>query len=218
MSRRTTPWGGEPFRFSRKRRLAMRMARMGLTRFRAPRPGRRLRHGESVTLAGRPWQAVHTPGHTLDHLCLYDPDGGTLLSGDHVLPTITPHISGHGTGRDPLKGFLASLDRVGALPHVAKVLPAHGHPFDNLHQRIDDIRHHHEQRLDRLRAALDDAAGTPCTVEELSHALFRPHHWGYMAESETYAHLEHLRLDGEVERHDVADRVAYARVARTSAT
>ncbi|HEX2038405.1 MAG TPA: MBL fold metallo-hydrolase [Acidimicrobiales bacterium] len=216
--RRTTPWGGPGFRFSRRRRLAMRLARLGLSRFKAPRPTRRLRHGERLVLAGREWQAVHTPGHTLDHLCLHDPETGTLLSGDHVLPTITPHISGHGTGRDPLKGFLASLERVAALPGVATVLPAHGHPFDDLRQRVADIRRHHGERLDRLRAAFRDAGGGPCTVEELSQALFRPAHWGYMAESETYAHLEHLRLVGEVERTQVGERAVYALATRTSAT
>ena len=34
---------------------------------------------------------------------------------------------------------------------------------------------------------------------ELSHHLFRKERWGGMAESETYAHLEHLRLSGQAE-------------------
>ncbi len=29
--------------------------------------------------------------------------------------------------------------------------------------------------------------------------LFKPRSWGQMAESETYAHLEHLRVTGEAE-------------------
>jgi hypothetical protein len=40
------------------------------------------------------------------------------------------------------------------------------------------------------------------TVEDFSHHLFRKERWGSMAESETYAHLEHLRLDGRAEVHD----------------
>ncbi len=39
------------------------------------------------------------PGHTLDHLCLYDEEHGILLAGDHVLPSITPHVSGVGQRR-----------------------------------------------------------------------------------------------------------------------
>ncbi|MCX6527851.1 MAG: MBL fold metallo-hydrolase, partial [Actinobacteria bacterium] len=35
-----------------------------------------------MTCARREWVALHTPGHTEDHLCLFDPEGGVLLSGD----------------------------------------------------------------------------------------------------------------------------------------
>jgi hypothetical protein len=31
--------------------------------------------------------------------------------------------------------------------------------------------------------------------------LFKERSWGDMAESETYAHLEHLRLEGKAEAH-----------------
>src|SRR5690606_17381725 len=78
--------------------------------------------------AGREWVSLHTPGHTDDHLCLYDPVEGVVLSGDHVLPTITPHISGLVAGADPLTAFFGSLDKVSALDGVTLALPAHGHP------------------------------------------------------------------------------------------
>lgn len=191
---RPTPWGTESFSSQFRRR----MEDLDEGEFRHPRPTRRLRDGEHITLAGREWQAVHTPGHTLDHLCLYDPEHELLLSGDHVLPTITPHISGMGTGRDPLKLFVESLDRVARFPETTTALPAHGHPFTDLHGRVEAIKRHHDERLDRLRAAL---ATGPSTVTDLSHELFRPDHWGPMAESETYAHLEHLRLVGELDHN-----------------
>ena len=100
--RQSVPWGGddavgwqqapEP---PLSRRLMIRAMRL---LFAPPEPTRRVRHGAPIRLAGRDWFAVHTPGHTLDHLCLYDPENGVLLSGDHVLPSITPHISGSGQG------------------------------------------------------------------------------------------------------------------------
>ncbi len=64
------------------------------------RPTVRLEDAQTITLAGREWVAVHTPGHTEDHLCLFDPAEGTFLSGDHVLPTITPHIGDLATHAD----------------------------------------------------------------------------------------------------------------------
>ena len=77
-----------------------------------PTPTRRLDDADVIELAGREWVALHTPGHTPDHLCLFDPTTGLVLSGDHVLPTITPHISGLTTAADPLAQFFASLDRM----------------------------------------------------------------------------------------------------------
>ena len=33
--------------------------------------------------------AVHTPGHTRDHLCFFDPATRTLYTGDHILSGTT---------------------------------------------------------------------------------------------------------------------------------
>ncbi|MGI8794541.1 MAG: MBL fold metallo-hydrolase [Acidimicrobiales bacterium] len=199
-----TPWGGKSFRPPMKRRLMFRLMRSRMShRFGPPPVTSPLRHGEMIKLAGREFFAVHTPGHTLDHLCLHDPEAGLLLSGDHVLPTITPHISGMNAGRDPLSLFFDSLDRVAALDDVTKVLPAHGHPFDDLAARANGIKDHHHERLQKLHdVAADIGRGT---VEDFSHHLFRKERWGSMAESETYAHLEHLRFLGQAERHDPGD-------------
>ena len=140
----------------------------------------------------------HTPGHTPDHFCLHDPEAGVFIAGDHVLPTITPHISGISSSEDPLLSFFYSLDRVGELTGVNQVLPAHGHPFSDLRERTEAIKHHHMERLDRIRE-ISGTFGRPASVKEFSQQLFRPRSWGSMAESETYAHLEHLRHAGQAE-------------------
>jgi glyoxylase-like metal-dependent hydrolase (beta-lactamase superfamily II) len=196
---REMPWRNDStFTPPLKRRLKYRAFRVVLNGFmRTPAPTRRIDDAEVVRLAGREWVAVHTPGHTNDHLCLFDPEEGVMLSGDHVLPTITPHISGLVAGADPLRAFFDSLDKVAAFEGVRQVLPAHGHPFQDLAGRTSAIRAHHEDRLDVLRKAAAELGSA--TVEELSHHLFQPRSWGQMAESETYAHLEHLRAAGEAE-------------------
>jgi glyoxylase-like metal-dependent hydrolase (beta-lactamase superfamily II) len=162
-----------------------------------PDPSNPLSDGEKVILGGRSWQAIHTPGHTTDHICLYDEDSGVLLTGDHVLPTITPHISGMGTDADPVQSFLESLEKVAGL-EVTTALPAHGFPFDDLADRAHAIRSHHDKRIDKMREIFR-AAAHPLSVMDVTAELFPPRHQGRMAESETYAHLEHLRLAGEAE-------------------
>ena len=204
-----TPWGGQHPRPPFSVRIKYTLLRPLMKKwFATPSPSTRLEDAEVISLGGREWVSVHTPGHTPDHLCLFDPAAGVLLSGDHVLPTITPHISGVDAGPDPLTAFFASLEKVGQLDGVSLALPAHGHPFDDLVSRVKDIRRHHEERLDRLR----ESAGMlgEATVEQLAQRLFRPRSWGSMAESETYAHLEHLRLAGEAERHERDGRLLYS--------
>ncbi|MGH9103815.1 MAG: MBL fold metallo-hydrolase [Acidimicrobiales bacterium] len=198
-----SPWGGEDFAGSWRARPESGEAG-GWVPF---RPGRRVADGDRIDLAGRQWTCVHTPGHTIDHLCLHDPEEGVLLCGDHVLPTITPHVPGLGAGRDPLAAFTASLERVRSLRPVGLALPAHGHPFEDLAGRAAAIESHHVERLARMDQAVADLGSA--TVAEVSHRLFRPERWGVMAESETYAHLEHLRHAGRLARVDAAGPARY---------
>jgi glyoxylase-like metal-dependent hydrolase (beta-lactamase superfamily II) len=192
-----TPWGGErprpPFRI-RLKWIAMRMMGKAVV----PTITRPVEHGDVIDLAGREWFVVHTPGHTADHFCLHDPETGIFLAGDHVLPTITPHISGIATSSDPLSSYFYSLDRVAEISGVERVLPAHGHPFTDLRARTEAIKRHHFERLEKLKDISREIG--PATVQQFSQRLFRPRSWGAMAESETYAHLEHLRIAGDAER------------------
>jgi glyoxylase-like metal-dependent hydrolase (beta-lactamase superfamily II) len=175
--------------------------------FKPPRPSLRVADCEHITLGGRDWVGLFTPGHTDDHLCLYDEEDGVLLAGDQILPTITPHISGLIPG-DPLLQYTESLDRLSDLPHVSTVLPAHGQPFHDLAGRAEEIKRHHEERLARLLEICAAAGWT--NVIDLSHELFAPRSWGSMAEAETFAHLERLRATGAVQRREEAGVLFYA--------
>jgi glyoxylase-like metal-dependent hydrolase (beta-lactamase superfamily II) len=203
-----TPWGGSPIPHLRRNIWMTRLARWHLLPYvRPPVPTHYVRGGDHLRLAGRDWEVLHTPGHTGDHVCLFDAEAKLLISGDHVLPTITPHVPGLSPLADPLGSYLESLQGLRRLGDVSLVLPAHGHPFADLPGRIDSIVAHHEGRLDELRRI--SAALGPATVVDLSRELFRPAVWGMMAESETYAHLEYLRLRGQAERMEIGGATAY---------
>jgi glyoxylase-like metal-dependent hydrolase (beta-lactamase superfamily II) len=100
--------------------------------------------------------AIWTPGHSPGHLCFYEHAGNLLLSGDHVLPRITPNIPFHPqAGPDPLGDFLASLEKLRTID-PGEVLPAHEHRFVGLHARLDELIAHHDQRFAEVLAAIDD--------------------------------------------------------------
>ena len=190
-----TPWGAKPPRPPLRWRLQMHLNRLIGRAMRFPDISVPVEAGDRLRLGGREWFIVHTPGHTNDHICLHSPEEGLFLAGDHVLPSITPHISGLSLEDDPLEAFFQSLDRAAAIPHIDQALPAHGHPFHDLAARCAAIKKHHEERLGKLRGIGQELG--PASVEAFSEQLFRKRSWGSMAQSETYAHLEHLRLRGD---------------------
>ena len=203
---RPSPWGGRRAGPSREFLERLHGDRPDSIELLEPlRPTVPLVEGQTIRLARREWIAMHTPGHTEDHLCLFDPEHGVMFTGDHVLPTITPHISGMGPNTDPLALFFDSLTRVAEQSGVSIALPAHGKPFTDLRGRSEHIIEHHSDRLGIIREA---AGRVPDgTVNDYMRVLFRERSWGEMAESETYAHLEHLRELGEFTRwteHGVA--------------
>ena len=93
------------------------------------------------------------------------------------------------------------------LPGLTAVLPAHGHPFTDVSGRVDDIVGHHEDRLETIREAGHNLGQG--TVESFMQRLFKERSWGDMAASETYAHLEHLRILGQATRNEVAGQAVY---------
>ena len=158
--------------------------------------------GAAVTLAGRRFRLIWTPGHTDYHAVLYDTDERLLIAGDHVLPKITPNIGLYPSGRDdPLADFLTALERVARLD-VDRVLPAHGDPFDDLPGRAAAIAAHHRVRLAAICEALDgDARDAYAVARILFPKLDSPHEERF-AHAETLAHLRYLERRGTVTRDD----------------
>ena len=200
-SRGPTPWGGQAPRPPFKMRMKYGLLRLlGRTFMKIPTITDPAIGGDVIRLGRREFFVVHTPGHTEDHICLHDPENGVFLAGDHVLPSITPHISGLSVDPDPLQAFFDSLDTAAALEHIETVLPAHGHPFPDLAARCNSIKEHHHERLGKVKEIGREIG--PATVNAIMQHLFRERSWGSMAESETYAHLEHLRLLGDIDGHN----------------
>ena len=154
--------------------------------------------GAHLSLGGASLEALWTPGHAREHLCLHDAENEILFSGDHVLPKITSHISHHTyLEGDPLRDYLESLDRVRDLP-VKTVLPGHERIFHDLAGRVSDLEAHHERRCGEIIAALKGGAKTVFDVSSIvswdSQPWERMAFWTKrMAAAETYAHLIYLR-------------------------
>ena len=176
-------------------------------------PTRLLADGDRV---GR-LRAMWTPGHTPGHLCFADARSGKLLTGDHVLDPVTPHVGiWHEHRADPLGNYVRSLHAVrGQGP--GGTLPAHGEPFPDLDRRVDELLAHEAARERQVLAALEPgatsaagvAAALPWRRRGDPFSALHPAHQQF-AVAETLAHLEHLRVRGIVARDDARTPIAYA--------
>ena len=165
--------------------------------------------GRIVDLAGWDLRTVWTPGHSPGHVCFYSESQQLLLSGDHVLPRITPNIGVHTQQfPNPLGNYLESLLKVHNLP-VEEVLPAHEYRFADLKGRLDEIIVHHADRLTEIEGLLREHPGL--TAWELSIRLTWSRSWEEIpdfmqraAVGETLAHIvlleNHQRLRREGDR------------------
>ncbi len=165
-----------------------------------------LREGDSLAVGQYRFRCVETPGHTPGHMCLYEPEAKVFFSGDHILDSITPNISGWGPEPDPLGDFLASLSKVAAYD-IRLVLPGHRNPIRDHRRRIEELKAHHETRTQEVADILARAEQTAYQVAaqmtwDMSYTRWEefpvPQQW--FATGEALAHLLHLECAGRIVR------------------
>ena len=162
--------------------------------------------GDVIECGGYRLRCVATPGHTQGHICLYEEDQRIFFSGDHVLFDITPHIESWAYETNSLSDYLASLDRVYALP-VELVLPGHRNFQGDLKDRIRELKHHHRERADevlevlggRAMNAYEIAAGMTWDIDCETWEDF-PIAQKWFATGEAIAHLRYLEGEGRISR------------------
>jgi glyoxylase-like metal-dependent hydrolase (beta-lactamase superfamily II) len=181
-----------------------RFGRGGRMISRLPRSFLRMQDGEVFRIGAHTWQVITGQGHTPEHACLYSPGLKVLLSGDQVLPRISPNVSVHPMEPDanPLAGWADSLSKIRRLvPADVLVLPAHNEPFEGLHRRIDRLEASLWRGLDRARDALRE----PRRVIDLFDVLFAygarvddALHYA-LATGEAMAYVNYLAALGELD-------------------
>jgi glyoxylase-like metal-dependent hydrolase (beta-lactamase superfamily II) len=179
------------------------------------RPSRSLKDGEEISVGAYRFRTIWTPGHSPGHICLYEPDWRLLVAGDHLLPTITPHVTQWGKEGNPLADYLDSLDKVEKLD-VDAVLPGHEEPFTNHRKRVRELKEHLRSRtmemLSELKrqelTAYQIASRIRWNVDYPSWDRF-PSFQKILATGETLAHLKFLEEQNQVKKAKRAKTIFY---------
>ena len=172
--------------------------------------------GETLDFGVYRFEVFWTPGHSPGHICFYERAQRVLLTGDHVLPTVTPNVSLHPQQQgNPLGDYLASLERLMPL-EVEEVLPAHEYSFPDLQGRLREIADHHDTRLDEMLAIVGDDGATAYDVASAiiwtTGTFDSFSHWTRRAAiSETLAHLEYMVYQGRLHQTKEDGIIRYER-------
>ena len=165
-----------------------------------------LEDGDAVSVGEYQFRCVETPGHTMGHICLYEPTQKLLVAGDHILIDITPNIQCWSDLHNPLKHYLASLDKVFKL-EIDLVLPGHRRLIDDHRARINELKAHHRNRLNEVLDIL--TAGSQHAFQIASQMTWDlaakswdhfPVAQKWFATGEAIAHLRYLEEEGKVSR------------------
>jgi glyoxylase-like metal-dependent hydrolase (beta-lactamase superfamily II) len=145
---------------------------------------------------------LKTPGHSPDHLSLYNEGQGILIGGDVLLPHISSNAlleppTRHGEERPKtLLQYRETLQHLLTL-NLKTIYPGHGDPFSHAHELIQKRLQDQAERANALERLLSDA---PLTVFELCVLLFPKLYKKQLGlvVSEIAGHLDLLQEEGRI--------------------
>ncbi|WP_374764334.1 MBL fold metallo-hydrolase [Yunchengibacter salinarum] len=105
-------------------------------------PDHAMADGETVSGTGWTLTALHTPGHTSNHLCFLLTEENLVFTGDHVMGWATTVIV---PPDGDMTAYMASLRRLRALA-PDKLVPTHGPAIDRPDRFLNAILGHRRQR------------------------------------------------------------------------
>lgn len=154
-----------------------------------------LSDGDDIQTAGYRLRAVHTPGHTDNHLCFALNEEGLLFTGDHIMGWSTSVVA---PPDGNMADYMASLERL--LQHECDqlYLPTHGAPIEQPKAFVRQIKAHRLARDEQILAALSTTPQSPLEIAKIVYGDIGPQLL-QAAAFNVLAHLEqHVGKDGFV--------------------
>ncbi len=157
-----------------------------------------IQDGDIVRVGNLNITALHTPGHSADHLAFWLAQDGAAFTGDLILGQGSSMVT---YPEGDVAAYLRSLERLAALqPRI--LFPGHWDPVPDAMAKIEEYRRHRLEREAQVLAEVQRGGGT---AVELTRRVYGRLDEELMAAAEMTmrAHLKKLVDDGAVrERGD----------------
>ncbi len=182
------------------------------TRF-VPDPDEIIPEQGAISINGESWSVLPSPGHSEDHISLYDPVRGVLLAGDNVLEKI---ITWLGPPRSDPAQYVRTLESYLALPKLDVILGAHGGPVRQPERRINGIITWRKKRRDDVLTVISKAGSAGITARGILETLYRRGGRVRMmiAEGWVLLSLRNLMEEGIIQRFSDSGKVFFRAVPR----
>ncbi|MGH7738178.1 MAG: MBL fold metallo-hydrolase [Candidatus Tyrphobacter sp.] len=151
--------------------------------------------GGRLNLGNRTIQVVDAPGHTFDHVVLYEPSARTLFTGDTIVGRGTVIVAPPGGSMRSYRRTLENLARV--FPQAKTIRGGHGPLVPDAQAKIAEYVRH---RADREHQVIEALHGQPRTVVELVQRIYaqtQKELWPAAAR-QLLAHLQALEEGGRI--------------------
>ena len=175
-----------------------------------------LKEGDLIRIGDYAFTCIETPGHSWGHMCLYEPHRKILVAGDHILNDISPNIQLWSDEWNPLKAYLSSLDKVYGFD-IELVLPGHRGILRNGKERIRELRHHHQERLEEIISILEKGGMNAFEIGSRMSWDIVYDSWDvfpvsqkWFAVGEVLAHLKYLEEEGILRRETENQKRVYS--------
>ena len=159
-------------------------------------PDIEVRSGTTISGAGWTFEALHTPGHTSNHICYALKEEEALFPGDHVMGWSTTVIS---PPDGDMQAYMNSLRlcQKRAARHDRIYYPTHGAPIADPKTYVGQLIEHREHREVQIGACLSNGIGT---IPEMVVQMYAdtPRHLHLAAQRSVLAHIIHMVETGRV--------------------
>jgi len=153
-----------------------------------------LADGDVVRAGNLNITALHTPGHSSDHLAFWLPADRALFTGDLVLGRGSSMVT---YPEGDVAAYLRSLTRLVAL-NPAILFPGHWDPVTDAVAKLEEYRAHRLDRETQVRGALARGPGTLSELTQRVYGAELGEELTRAAEMTTRAHLQKLVDEGAV--------------------
>ena len=160
--------------------------------------------GDTIDTGQIRLSVIATPGHADGHICLYDEDRKILFTGDHLISTGSTFVGYFWRDFSPqdiirnfndrtrpgnITQYINSLKKIQALD-IKLILPSHGLPVTNPHERITQAIQAKEARAQRFLSLLEKEG--PLDLEKLTAMAYNEKYSNFLQQGAALGYLEKL--------------------------